>query len=114
MVSKIIHALLIFIFFIFQTSVFPAFDFNGITPNLMIILAASCGFMRGEMYGMLVGLFSGLLIDIFNGDVIGFYACVYMMIGYVNGMFQRISYPEDIKLPLILILGSDIVYGLGS
>ena len=27
-------------------------------------------------------------------------------------MFQRVFYPEDIKLPLILILGSDAGYGL--
>ena len=32
------------------------------------------------------------------------------MVGYVNGTFQRMFYPEDIKLPLILILVSDIGY----
>ena len=31
-----------------------------------------------------------------------------MTTGYINGMFQRLFYPEDIKLPLVLILGSDI------
>lgn len=33
-----------------------------------------------------------------------------MVVGYVNGTFQRMFYPEDIKLPLILILVSDIGY----
>lgn len=112
MVRKIIYALLVVFFFIVQTSIFPAIDFNGITPNLLIILVASCGFMGGEITGMVIGLFCGLLVDVFNGDVIGFYACIYLVIGYINGTFQRIFYPVDIKLPLILILGSDIAFGL--
>ena len=68
--------------------------------------------MNGELCGLTTGFFCGLLVDIFGGDVIGFYALVYMITGYINGMFQRIFYPEDIKLPLILILGSDAGYGL--
>ncbi len=35
-----------------------------------------------------------------------------MYIGFVNGKFSRIFYPEDIKLPLALIIVSDISYGL--
>ena len=35
-----------------------------------------------------------------------------MYIGYTNGKFNRIFYPEDIKLPLLLILVSDLSYGL--
>ena len=37
---------------------------------------------------------------------------VMMYIGFVNGKFCRIFYPEDIKLPLALIVVSDISYGL--
>lgn len=37
---------------------------------------------------------------------------VMMYIGFVNGKFSRIFYPEDIKLPLALIIVSDISYGL--
>lgn len=112
MLRKIVSALLILLCYILQTTVFQEWTFNGIAPNLLVILVASCGFMGGEVSGMVIGLFSGLLVDIFNGDVIGFYALLYMVIGYINGTFQRIFYPEDIKLPLILILGSDVGYGL--
>ena len=34
-----------------------------------------------------------------------------MILGYVNGFFNRIFYPEDIKLPLFLIAASDFIYG---
>ena len=35
-----------------------------------------------------------------------------MYIGYLNGKFCRIFYPEDIKLPLALIVVSDLSYGI--
>ena len=35
-----------------------------------------------------------------------------MYIGYINGKFSRIFYPEDIKLPIALIIVSDISYGV--
>ena len=98
--------------YLLQASVLPAAAFGGIMPNLLIIFVASCGFMNGEFCGLITGFFCGLLVDVFGGDVIGFYALIYMITGYINGMFQRVFYPEDIKLPLILILGSDAGYGL--
>jgi rod shape-determining protein MreD len=33
-------------------------------------------------------------------------------IGYINGKFSRIFYPEDIKLPIALIVVSDLSYGV--
>ena len=42
---------------------------------------------------------------------IGFYALIYMLLGYINGFFNRIFYPEDIKLPIFLIGASDFIYG---
>ena len=35
-----------------------------------------------------------------------------MYIGYINGKFSRIFYPEDIRLPLALIIVSDLSYGI--
>lgn len=107
----IVAALMILICFILQTAVFPAAALNGIAPNLLILLVASYGFMNGEKSGMVIGFLCGLLTDIFSGDVIGFYALLYMFTGYINGMFQRLFYPEDVKLPLCLITASDLGYG---
>ena len=35
-----------------------------------------------------------------------------MYIGYMNGLFHNIFYPDDIKLPLIMITASDLLYSL--
>ena len=112
MKRKIVVVLLIFICFLLQCTVFHALAFGNIVPNLMIVLTASFGFMRGEKSGLLIGFFSGFFIDIFFGEVLGFYALLYMYIGYTNGKFNRIFYPEDIKLPMALIIISDLFYGV--
>lgn len=110
----IVSFLLVISCFVLQSTVFKSIAFGGIIPNLMIVLTASFGFMRGEKVGILFGFFCGLLADIFFGSVIGLYAMIYMYIGYANGKFNMIFYPEDIKLPLALIFVSDMAYGLLS
>jgi len=112
LLRKICVACLIILCFVLQSTVFRSLAFAGIVPNLLIILTASFGFMRGENEGLLIGFFSGLLCDIFFGDVLGFYALILMFIGFLNGKFNRIFYPEDIKLPLGLIIISDISYSM--
>ncbi len=109
---KIVVAIFILACFILQSGVFAGLAFAGIIPNLMIILTSSFGFMRGEKEGLIIGFFCGLLSDIFFGEFLGFYALVLMYIGYLNGKFSRIFYPEDIKLPISLIIVSDLSYGV--
>ena len=112
MPRKIVLFILISICFVLQTTVFQSISFAGISPNLLIIVVASFGLMRGKTEGMYVGFFSGLVIDIFCGFYLGIYALLYMYVGYVTGLFQKRFYPEDIKLPLLLISGSDLISNL--
>ncbi len=109
---KIVVTIIILVCFILQCTVFRSLAFGGIIPNLMIILTSSFGFMRGDREGLIIGFFCGLLCDIFYGDILGFYALMCMYIGFVNGKFSRIFYPEDIKLPIALIVVSDLTYGI--
>jgi len=102
----------IIVCFILQCSVFSGLALAGIIPNLMIILTSAFGFMRGEREGLVIGFFCGLLSDIFFGSFLGFYALILMYIGYLNGKFSGIFFPEDIKLPIALIVVSDLSYGI--
>lgn len=68
--------------------------------------------MRGKKSGLLTGFFCGLFIDIFYGGTIGFYAMIYMYIGYANGFFRKIFFPEEVRLPMILITASDLACNL--
>ncbi len=112
MLRKITIFVIIIICFVLQCSVFNGLALAGIIPNLMMILTSSFGFMRGEKEGLVIGFFCGLLSDIFFGGFLGFYAMLLMYIGYLNGKFSGIFYPEDIKLPIALIVISDLSYGI--
>ena len=112
MLRIVLTGLVIFVSFLLQTSVFPSALPIDICPNLFIILTASCGFMAEERVGLIVGFVCGLLYDVFFGEIIGFHALLYMYIGFINGKFARVFYPEDIKLPLALITVSDLTYSL--
>ena len=107
MKRKIIVILTVIICFLLQSTIFKFLSFASISPNLLIIVTSSFGFMRGKKEGMVIGFFSGLLIDIFYGSVIGLYALLYMYVGYTNGLFRKMFFPEDIKLPMLLIAVSD-------
>ena len=114
--KKLRIVLLVFIIiiscFILQTSILPMILSSDITPNLMIIVTASYGFMFGDRKGMCIGLVCGLLSDIYFGPLIGFEAGVYAVIGYFSGKFQKILYVEDLAFPLSLIAVCDFVYGI--
>lgn len=112
MKRKITVAIIVIICFVLQCTLFKALSIASISPNLLIIVTSSFGFMRGKKDGLLVGFFCGILNDIFYGGTIGFYAMIYMYLGYVNGMFRKIFFPEEIKLPMILITASDFICSL--
>lgn len=109
---KIVVFFIIIICFLLQSTLFQNWSFASISPNLLIIVTSSFGFMRGRKEGMWIGCVCGLLLDIFYGSFIGFYALVYMYIGYVNGFFRKRFYPDDVKLPIIMISASDFTYNL--
>lgn len=110
MLRKIVTFLIIYLSFILQCSVFNHISLGGIVPNLLLIVTATFGFMRGQTVGMTVGFTAGLITDIFFGSPFGFVTLIYTVIGYLNGFFKNIFYPEDIKLPMVLITGSELVY----
>ncbi len=112
MKSKIILFFTILICFLLQCTVLNALSVADITPNLMLILCISMGLMRGKRSGLFVGFFSGILIDLFYGSLPGFYALIYMYIGYLAGFFYKIYYDNRIKVPLILVAAGDAMYCL--
>lgn len=112
MKRKIITAIFIVIAFLLQSTVFDRLSFANVRPDLLIIVTASFGFMRGRKEGMAVGFACGLLADIFWGGLIGFYTLIYTVLGYLNGTFHRMFFDDDIKLPLALIGASDLLYSL--
>ena len=112
MKRKVITFFIILISFLLQSTLFVKLKFGAVSPNLMLVVTSSFGFMRGRKSGIAVGAISGLLVDIFWGQLLGFRTLLYTVIGYLNGSFERLFYDEDIKLPILLISASEFLYGI--
>lgn len=111
---KIVVFLIILMSFLLQCTFFKWLALGGISPNLLLVVTSSFGFMRGRKEGLIVGFLCGLFIDIFYSDLLCFYAFLYMYIGYANGFFHKIFYREDIKLPMVWITVSDFLFSFVS
>ncbi len=112
MKSKIILFLTILACFLLQCTAMDYIAVGSVVPNLPLILCVSMGLMRGRKSGLWTGFFTGLLIDLFYGGILGFYALIYMYVGFLSGYAFRIYYDDDIKIPVILVAGGDLLYNL--
>ena len=109
---KIVVVVIVIVCFLLQCTVFKSLAIASVSPNLLIVVTASFGFMRGKKEGLIIGFFCGVLMDIMFGSVLGFYALIYMFIGYFNGFFKKSFFPEEIRLPIVLIAISDLFCNL--
>ena len=112
MLRKAVMVVGAFFLFLLQCCVFTKLNIGGIVPNLIMLITSIYGFMHGEKAGIICGFLLGLTYDVFYGDIIGLHALILMYIGFINGKFCGIYYPEDIKLPLGLIFLSNISFGI--
>lgn len=107
----IVYTLEIIILFVIQSSAYHYFKLADIMPNLLLILVVSTAYMRGRLSGMVMGFFSGLLVDLMFGSyIIGLYALLYLLLGYLMGFANRIYSEDDYTLPIIFIGISDLIY----
>lgn len=98
--------------FVLQGTLFQRLALGSIKPNLLLIIVASTGFLRGSKEGMLTGFLAGILIDVQFGGLLGFYAFFYMVVGYVNGLLGGTYYEETLRIPVIFIAASEFCYGV--
>lgn len=100
--------LVIILTFLLQTTVFQNFALADTVPNLLVIVIVSIGYMRGKYEAMFLGLFTGLLVDATYCDIIGVYAFLFTVIGYLTGCCNKICYRDNYGIPILLVGISDL------
>lgn len=106
----LIMGVVLFFNIIFQSTLMETISINNIAPNLLVISTVSFALLRGKYEGGVIGFICGLLQDIFFGKVLGFYALIYMYIGFFSGYLYRSFYRDSILIPTVVILAGDLVY----
>lgn len=108
----LLNLALILAAFTIQNCVFPLIPVLVSTPNLLLILTFSFGFMDGRRMGMLYGVLAGLMLDLFYSGPFGFYTLFYVYVGYINGICTKYFYEDYVTVPLILSVANELAYNL--
>ena len=103
--------LLIIACFLLQTSVFPHLKLTNVMPNLLVVITSAGGFMYGRKFGLFTGFLCGALIDLLYSSVLGVSVFIYVLIGYGNGMTNKLYFKDDFTIPLFALAVSDLAYG---
>jgi len=101
---------LILINFTIQATLFPHLAILGVTPDTALVLIVSYGILRGEIEGAVFGFFTGLVHDMIGGMVIGVFALLGFLTGYVCGKPFKDFFKDNYFLPFVVVLGVSVVY----
>ena len=108
----LITIIMIIAAYVLQCTVCKSIALASISPNVLIIITAAIALMHGQIEGMITGFFTGLLVDIQFGTILGLYALIYMLAGFVCGIFAKYYTKDNIKLPVLVIAVTEFSYGI--
>ncbi|MCD4524468.1 rod shape-determining protein MreD [Nocardioides sp. cx-173] len=86
-----------------QVSVFPYVAWQGVVPNLVLLVVVGAALVRGAQFAMVLGLAAGVLLDLAPpaDHVAGRWALAFVVVGYVAG---RVA--ADLKPTPTTVLGT--------
>ena len=94
LIKAVIVIIEIIIAYLLQTSVFTELRLADVVPDILMILTASLAYIFGRRTGTLTGFLCGMLIDCTYGSLIGLYALLYTVTGYLAGYAHKVGGAE--------------------
>ncbi len=87
---------LVVVALILQVAVFPQFAWEGIVPNLCLLVVVAAALVRGPSFAATLGFFAGLLLDLAPpaDHVAGRWALALVMVGFVAGLMRQDTRPS--------------------
>ncbi|GHU76168.1 hypothetical protein FACS1894188_08290 [Clostridia bacterium] len=85
-----------------QSTILRSVSVFGISPDTQILIIVSYAILRGDMEGAVFGFFAGLIRDMMFCTVIGEYALLGLLTGFLAGKPFRNFFRENDFLPLFL------------
>ncbi len=72
---------------VLQVTLFPHFAWQGVVPNLVLLVVVGAALARGAGFGMVLGFLSGVALDLAPpaDHVAGRWALALVLVGYVAG-----------------------------
>jgi rod shape-determining protein MreD len=93
LVRALVGALVVAVALVLQVTLFPHVAWQGIVPNLVLLVVAGAALTRGPQLGMLLGFVAGLALDLAPpaDHVAGRWALALVLVGYVAGRVRHDS-----------------------
>lgn len=102
------------IIYFLEVNIFSYLTIAGVKPNLLVIYILCIGLFANAYVGLGMGVFFGLLLDLLFGKVVGISAILFCIIGYLGSYFDK-NFSKENKITIILmVIGSTIIFELGS
>lgn len=72
---------------VLQTAFFPYFAYDGVVPDVVLLIVVAAGLTRGPEFAAMLGFAGGLLIDLAPpaDHIAGRWALALMVVGYLAG-----------------------------
>lgn len=107
--AAVVAALVVFTVTL-QVSVFSHFAFEGVAPDMALLLVIGAALVRGPTYGALVGFAAGLVLDLAPpaDHAAGRWALALVIVGYVAGLARADGSQSTVGTLLIVASGAFI------
>ena len=95
--------LLVSLALILQVSLFPHFAWQGVVPNLCLLVVVGAALTRGPQTAVLLGFLAGLALDLAPpaDHVAGRWALALVVVGYVAGRVR-----QDVRPTAVAVVGT--------
>lgn len=82
--------LLVIVALLLQVSVFRFFAWDGVVPDLVLLVVVAGALVRGGQFGMVLGFCAGVLLDVVPpaDHTVGRWAIALVLVGYVAGLVR--------------------------
>ncbi|HEX9093144.1 MAG TPA: rod shape-determining protein MreD [Coriobacteriia bacterium] len=108
-------ALALLVAVILQVALAPQIALFGVVPNLIFLVVVTLALVEGPVAGCAAGFAGGLLFDLLGSSVVGPYALVFCVVGYLAGLLTANMFAESWLLPVTVVfvagLGAELAYG---
>lgn len=105
----VVLLLLVIIALLLQSTIFTFLQVAGVKPDLVLMVVAFNGFLRGSREGAFLGFLAGLAQDIFTGSYIGLNAITKMAAGYLVGLAEARFFKESAILVSLVTMSVGVV-----
>jgi rod shape-determining protein MreD len=103
LLRTLVAFLLVSLALVLQVSLFPHFAWQGVVPNLCLLVVVGAALTRGPQVAVLLGFLAGVALDLAPpaDHVAGRWALALVIVGYVAGRVR-----QDVKPTAVAVVGT--------